>query len=95
MTAAGSEPSRIRQDSLTDQMSTVMQLAVEAGCYDAHDWIVARWGRRDGICGAATKGLALAGEHERPRYCHLTAGHRGAHSDCNGQHPMHWMETTS
>lgn len=28
-----------RQDSLTDQMKTVFQLATEAGCYDAADWI--------------------------------------------------------
>jgi hypothetical protein len=27
------------QDSLTDQMETVHKLAVEAGCYDATDWL--------------------------------------------------------
>lgn len=32
-----------RQDSLTDQMATVMALAVAAGCYDAHDWLKSRW----------------------------------------------------
>lgn len=29
-----------RQDSVSDQMKTVMILAVEAGCYDAHDWLL-------------------------------------------------------
>lgn len=28
-----------RQDSLTDQMETVLNLATEAGCYDAADWL--------------------------------------------------------
>ena len=28
-----------RQDSLTDQMKSVLKLATEAGCYDAADWI--------------------------------------------------------
>jgi hypothetical protein len=28
-----------RQDSLTDQMETVLKLATEAGCYDAADWL--------------------------------------------------------
>lgn len=28
-----------RQDSLTDQLLTVIQLAEKAGCYDAADWI--------------------------------------------------------
>jgi hypothetical protein len=34
-----------RQDSLTDQMAEILQLAVDAGCYDAHGWIVRAWGR--------------------------------------------------
>ena len=28
-----------RQDSVTEQLRDVIQLAVEAGCYDAADWI--------------------------------------------------------
>ena len=31
-----------RQDSTTDQLITVMELANRAGCYDASDWIKAR-----------------------------------------------------
>lgn len=32
-----------RQDSLTDQMKTVIQLAEKEGCYDAADWIKKRF----------------------------------------------------
>lgn len=32
-----------RQDSLTDQMVTLLHLAQAAGCYDAADWVKARW----------------------------------------------------
>lgn len=32
-----------RQDSLTDQMNTVIDLARKEGCYDAHDWIIKAW----------------------------------------------------
>lgn len=28
-----------RQDSLTDQIATMRRLALEAGCYDAVDWL--------------------------------------------------------
>jgi hypothetical protein len=28
-----------RQDSLTDQMETVLDLAIKEGCYDAADWL--------------------------------------------------------
>lgn len=33
-----------RQDSLVAQMQTVMKLAVSAGCYDAHDWLIRNFG---------------------------------------------------
>lgn len=33
-----------RQDSLKDQMITVVRLAEKAGCYDAADWIKKRMG---------------------------------------------------
>lgn len=29
-----------RQDSLYDQMRDVMKLAVQSGCYDAHEWLL-------------------------------------------------------
>ena len=32
-----------RQDSLTDQMNTVIDLARKEGCYDAQDWIIKVW----------------------------------------------------
>lgn len=35
-----------RQDDLTAQMNDVLKQAVDAGCYDAHEWIVRRWERR-------------------------------------------------
>lgn len=41
-----------RQDSLTEQLRTVMRMANESGCYDAADWIrthletTLRWGNR-------------------------------------------------
>lgn len=38
-----------RQDDLTAQMRDVMRMAVEAGCYDAHDWIVRRWDEKAAI----------------------------------------------
>ena len=36
--------SQQRQDSLTDQMRSVVRWANEHGCYDAADWIRERWG---------------------------------------------------
>jgi hypothetical protein len=37
------DPQPQRQDSLTDQMATVLHTATRLGCYDAVDWIVGRW----------------------------------------------------
>lgn len=51
-TGAGTHPGRLsrsshgtaqRQDSLSDQMAKVCELAVSAGCYDAHSWIARRF----------------------------------------------------
>lgn len=33
-----------RQDSLADQMNTVIDLARKEGCYDAQDWIIRTFG---------------------------------------------------
>jgi hypothetical protein len=35
-----------RQDSLSDQMQTVEDLATRAGCYDALDWMRRAWAAR-------------------------------------------------
>lgn len=70
-----------RQDSVSDQMATVMRLAVEHGCYDAHDWLVARWGTRNGTCMAK---LDIPNQ-EHPAFCDLTVHHDGAHSSDQGQ----------
>jgi hypothetical protein len=40
------DPAVQRQDSLTDQMVTLMDLARRAGCYDAADWLQQEWLRR-------------------------------------------------
>lgn len=69
-----------RQDSVSDQMTTVMRLAVEHGCYDAHDWLVARWGTRHGTCMAR---LDLPADNAAA-FCDLTVHHDGAHESDNG-----------
>jgi hypothetical protein len=39
---------RQRQDSLTDQMKTVVAAAERLGCYDAADWLRDRWAEQGG-----------------------------------------------
>lgn len=43
-----------RQDSVTDQLATVVALATAAGCYDAADWITSRINHPAGSKAAAT-----------------------------------------
>lgn len=69
-----------RQDSTSDQMATVMRLAVEHGCYDAHDWLLAAWSNRHGSCMAR-----LPLPDDRSAFCDLTVHHDGAHESDQGQ----------
>lgn len=47
MTTQQSAP---RQDSTYDQMIDVLKLATAAGCYDACDWIIAKWPALSSYC---------------------------------------------
>lgn len=65
-----------RQDSLTDQMRSVMSAAIDLGCYDAADWIRDAWNGR----GPTHPEQAIDGPRERPihvgAYVIFTAGGR-------------------